>query len=552
MDGKTYSDEELETMFPSAKAELDGRDSDEGVIKIELNDTNRPDLWSTAGLARQLKTCTGGEMPFYDFFSNSDEEFETDGREIHVSPGLENIRPYIVGFAVSGEGIDEDTLKDIIQTQEKLCWNFGRKRKSIAMGVYRSDKMTYPVHYTAADPDMRKFVPLQMEEELSLREIITKHPKGVEFGPIVADFPQFPLLTDANDNVLSFPPVINSADLGAVQVGDGELFVELTGTVLKDLLLAASIVACDLADSGFFVLPVKVVYPYETEFGSEIVVPYYFQEPMQTELSYVQKLLGEPLSGEEAVEALSRMGIFSICDNNTLCITVPEYRNDFLHPVDIIEDVMIGRGMETFAPVMPNSFTLGRLTEAEEFSRKAKDLMIGMGFQEMMYNYLGSRKDYIEKMHVDGAEYIQIANPMTENYEYVRASILPSLIQSESVSGNAAYPHNIFEVGKVAFLDSADNSGTSTRNYLGFLSADSEMGFNQLRSTISTLLYFLGKEYSVAEVTDSRFIDGRCGSLLYKETVVGIYGEVHPAVLESWGIQMPSVMCEIDLDLLLG
>jgi phenylalanyl-tRNA synthetase beta chain len=246
------------------------------------------------------------------------------------------------------------------------------------------------------------------------------------------------------------------------------------------------------------------------------------------------------------------MGIYSVSDGGSLYITVPEYRNDFLHPVDIVEDVLIGHGLEKFTPVMPNDYTVGRLTAAEQFSRKVKDILVGMGFQEMMYNYLGSRKDYIDNMCVDGKEYIHIENPMTENYEYVRASVLPSLLHSESVSAHAVYPHHIFEVGKTAFLDDDDVSGTVTRNTLGFLSADSQMGFNEIRSTLSALMYYLGRDFTLRETEDPRFIPGRCGSICIGETRAGIFGEAHPEVLERWGIGMPTVMCEIDLDVLIG
>ncbi|MDA3835380.1 MAG: phenylalanine--tRNA ligase subunit beta [Spirochaetales bacterium] len=549
--GKTYTDAQLEEMLPAAKAELDGRDDEDGILKIELNDTNRPDLWSTAGLARQLRTIAGADARMYDFFSTQEETFECEERVVQVDPKLKTIRPYIAAFAVTGKEIDEATLKDIIQTQEKLCWNFGRKRRSIAMGVYRSDLFTYPVQYKAADPDKTSFVPLQLEEELSLRQIIDRHPKGHDYGHIVADFEAYPFLTDAQEKVLSFPPVINSAEIGAVKEGDKNLFIELTGTVLKDLLLAASIVACDMADAGCEILPVKVVYPYDTEFGREIVCPYYFQQPVSAEITYVQKLLGEKLTGEQSVAALKKMGIYSVSDDDRLFITIPEYRNDFLHPVDIVEDVMIGHGLENFTPVMPHDYTVGRLTAAESFSRKVKDILMGLGFQEMMYNYLGSKKDFIDKMHVDGNEYIHIANPMTENYEYVRASVLPSLLHSESVSGNAVYPHNIFEVGKTAFLYDNDDSGTVTRNTLGLLTADSGIGFNEINSTLSAIMFYLNKEYTLKEVNDPRFISGRSGEIFVNDLRIGIFGEVHPAVLEEWGIQMPSAVCEIDLDLLL-
>jgi phenylalanyl-tRNA synthetase beta chain len=547
--GRTCSDAQLEEILPVAKAELDGHDLAARVLKIELNDTNRPDLWSAAGIARQLNSYATGEVPLYDFFSTEEETFDHEGRTLIVHESARQVRPYSIGFALTGRKVDENILLNLIQSQEKICNNFGRKRKTIALGVYRSDLITYPVHFEGADPDTAHFVPLHMEEDLTLREICAKHPKGLEYGPIVADKPVFPFLYDDNGDVLSFPPVINSARIGAVEVGDENLFFEFSGTGLDDLLLSAAILACDCADMGFTILPVKCVFPYDTPYGREITVPYYFQSPIACELSFVQRMLGQKLSAEEVVASLRKMGVFSLVDSGMVYVTVPEFRNDFLHPVDIMEDVMIGYGLGNFAPELPNDSTVGRITVEEAFARKVKDLMVGLGFQEMMYNYLGSKREYIDNMHVDGSRYIQIANPMSENYEYVRPSILPSLLESESVSGHATYPHHIFEVGKVAFLDDEDNSGTTTRNYLGFLSASSEMGFNQLNSLISTLFYFIGAEYTMEELVDPRFIEGRSGRLISKGKQVGIFGEVHPAVLESWGCSMPTIACEVDLDL---
>lgn len=549
--GETYDDARLEAIFPVAKAELDAHDTEEGLYKIELNDTNRPDLWSAAGVARQL-VCYREEMVVgYDFFSTAEEQLDSGDRALVVHESAALVRPFSIGFAVTGKIVDEQILLNLIQSQEKLCNNFGRKRKTIAMGVYRSDLITYPVHFEGADPDKAHFVPLHMDEDLTLRQIAERHPKGLEYGPIVADKPVFPFLYDDAGEVLSFPPVINSARIGAVEVGDENLFFEFSGTGLDDLLLAANIVACDCSDMGFTILPVACRFPYDTPYGREITVPYYFQEPAACDLDFLRRMLGEQLSEEQVMAALRRMGIFSLVDESKVYITVPEYRNDFLHPVDIVEDVMIGHGLGNFSPELPNDSTVGRITEAESFARKVKEIMIGLGFQEMMYNYLGSRKEYIENMHVDGTEYIQIANPMSENYEFVRPSVIPSLLESESVSAHAVYPHHIFEVGKVAFLDASDNSGTTTRNYLGFLGASSDMGFNQLSSQISTLFYFLNREYVMEEVIDQRFVEGRCGTLVSRGVRVGVFGEVHPAVLESWGIAMPTVACEIDLDLLM-
>ena len=558
--GREIDDHELELLLSVAKAELDEPADAEGTMKIELNDTNRPDLWSTAGVARALRTYLAGEPQDYSFLMHRGAQGEAaiagPAARVVVDASVEAVRPYIVAFVMSGAPIDDDTLKDLIQTQEKLCWNYGRKRRSIAMGLYRADRITYPVHYRAVDPDKRTFVPLGFERPLSLRAICTEHPKGQEYGHIHADAPLFPLLTDNADEVLSFPPVINSAHLGAVKVGDRSLFVELTGTDLDSLLHAASIVACDVADAGYTVQPVTVEYPFDTPYGRTITVPYHFQKPQTAELSTINRLLGLDLSAQDVSAALARMGLEADVADNTVTITVPPYRNDFLHSVDIVEDVMIGHGMERFEPEMPRDFTVGRLTPVEQQSRKLKELMVGLGFQEMIFNYLGSGRDYIEKMYPQDewdaafARCVQIANPMSENYEFVRPSILPSLIGAEAVSAHAVYPHHVFEVGKVALRDERDPSGTTTRTVLGFLSADKDAGFNLVNSFISAILYYVGREHTIRECSDGRFLSGRAAEVVVHGAVVGVFGELHPRVLDQWGVQTPCTAAEIDVELL--
>lgn len=557
---RKLTDDNLEKLFPCAKAELDEPADESGIMKVELNDTNRPDLWSTAGLARQLRVYGGGDHPRYGFFSDSSVTRDSADRRVVVDPSVKEIRPWVVGFVISGPPITEAVLKDLIQTQEKLTWNYGRKRRSIAMGLYRSDLIAYPVHYRAVDPDSSRFVPLQMEEELSMREMIERHPKGREFGHIVADLPAFPLLTDSNGDVLSFPPVINSASIGAVQEGDTTLFVELTGSDMDPLLHAASIVACDVADAGYTVEPVRIEYPYDTPYGRVITVPYYFQKPQSAKQATISALLGDPLSTEEMVQALHRMGVVATGTGDSILVRVPEYRNDFLHAVDIVEDVMIGRGMESFEPEMPRDFTVGRLTALEEYSRRLKDLMVGLGFQEMVFNYLGSGRDYIEKMYPEDeqdaalARTVQVDNPMSENYAFVRPSLLPSLLAAEGVSANAVYPHDVFEIGKAAEQYEPDPSGTRTLTNLGFLTADRNAGFNLINSRISVIMFYMGLEYSLREARDGRFIPGRVAEIVLpgEKEPVGIFGELHPRVLELWGVQVPCTAGEINVEGLLN
>jgi phenylalanyl-tRNA synthetase beta chain len=558
--GKKMSHDELEALLEAAKGEIDEPVDSEGIMKIELNDTNRPDLWSTAGLGRQLRIYLGAPIPSYGFFSRHGETMDAGARKVVVDAGLKKYRPYIAAFAVSGKPIDESSLNDLIQSQEKLCNNFGQRRKSIAMGVYRTSLMKFPVHYKAVDPDKTSFVPLGMDQELSLNGIIAEHPKGQEFGPIVADFPKMPFLTDDDGEVLSFPPVINSARVGAVEEGDEELFVELTGTDIESLTLACSIIACDLADAGHTIHPVTVEYPYETPFGRSVTFPYYFQDSVPVQTPLFKRLIGEQVSHDEAVIALRAMGVKGESAADEVVAYPPEYRNDFLHPVDVVEDVIIGRGMKSFAPEMPSDFTVGRLTEQERFSRSVINNMVGMGFLEMIFPYMGSARDFVEKMRPvplgesydgDDQHVVKLSNPMSENYEYVRNSSLPFLLNAEAVSGHAAYPHRVFEVGKTARFDPDENHGIKTIDALCFVSADADANFTDVAGTVSILMYYLSREYQVKESSDGRFIPGRRADIVVDGRPVGVFGELHPQVLENFGVAVPATAGEIDLTRLL-
>ncbi|MBR7064031.1 MAG: phenylalanine--tRNA ligase subunit beta, partial [Treponema sp.] len=378
------------------------------------------------------------------------------------------------------------------------------------------------------------------------------------------DFKKFPLLVDDKNEVMSMAPVINSATLGAVQVGDKDLMVELTGDNIENLVLSANIVACDFADNGYDILPVKVEHPYDTGLGKDIVCPFYFQSTTDARLSKINKMLGSNFSLSEVTDALYKMGVTVVSsekcasenatntDDVKLTIAPPPYRNDFLHEVDVIEDVMIGRDITSFAPESPSDFTIGRLLPITEFSRKAKTLMVGMNYQEMIFNYVGSKKDYIENMLLDESNIIEIENPMSENYQFIRSEIISSLLRSESKSANAQFPHKIFEIGKVAYLCDEENTGTRTRQHLAFLTSGNGANFNDLASEVSALLYFLDHKYEVKEGNDSRFIAGRQATIIANGKEVGIFGEVNPQVLENWAVTVPCAACELDLEMLLS
>jgi phenylalanyl-tRNA synthetase beta chain len=122
---------------------------------------------------------------------------------------------------------------------------------------------------------------------------------------------------------------------------------------------------------------------------------------------------------------------------------------------------------------------------------------------------------------------------------------------SESISGRSVYPHKIFEVGKIAYLNDEENYRSTTSQFAGFLHAGTDANFNTTAAELQTFFYYLSREYDVEESFDPRFIPGRAAAIIYNGKQAGVFGELHPEVLEKWGVTVPCSAGEIDLDALL-
>lgn len=542
--GSTISIDRIEDHLRLAKAELDDFDSETGEARIELNDTNRPDLWSTEGLARQIRSHLKGEASVYDFFQQKNEAAQT----IDVDPGLEKVRPYVAAFAVKGPPVTDAFLVQIIQTQEKLCENYGRKRRNIAIGIYNADSIAFPVKYVAAQAGDYRFTPLGFEEELPLDRIVQEHPKGKEYGHLLEGLEAYPLLTDSTGKVLSLPPIINSRETGEVMVGDSHLFVEATGTDMRQLVLVMNIMASNFADRGFELFPVLTRLPYDSSLGREVTTPAPLTTEIELDVDVFSRIIGERFSTDAVVEALKAYGVAAQARGSALKAWCPAYRDDYLHAMDVVEDFAISRGYQSFEPEMPSQFTVGKLKPISVLTDRVREQMVGLGFEEIFSNILTNPSDERDRICLDDESLVAVDNVMTETYSVLRRSLLPSLLRVEAHSSKALYPHKLFEAGEVCRTDSGTRSGTVTEHKLAGLWASADSGFSQIHSVLDLLLFYLVKPYELRPASYPFYFEGRAGHVMVGEEIVGHIGEIDPEVLTRFNVQMPCAAFEITLD----
>ncbi len=543
--------DQIESWLPLVKGELKDQDSETGELRIELQDSNRPDLWSCEGIVRQIRIHLEGKGRPYPFFAKSKKPVN----RLKVAPALETVRPFVAACTATGYAVTEEGLVQLIQMQEKLADIYGRKRKTVSIGLYRLPKIEFPVTYDLANPETERFTPLGFDQKMALNDILTVHPKGLEYGSILADLKELPLLRDSRGEVLSMPPIINSREIGEVRVGDTGLFVEVTGTDLIMVLLTLNIVASNLADRGAEIGRVSVEYPYQTPCGKTIHTPYDFSLSKTLPIQPIEAAMGQKLGVREIRKALVSYGYEVKGTAGKLGVKLPPYRNDLMHSVDVLEDVAISRGYNSFTPVMPSDFTVGSLSRIELLSDRTRDLMIGLGFQEIFSNILGSREELSDRMRITGTPWdaiVEIDNVMSLTFGCLRQWMTPSLLRVESASTRSFYPHKLFEVGEVVCPDPTDEHGARTAMVLGAFLAHAEANFSEIHSCLDLILYYLDIPYHLEPLEHPSFLPGRGGAIIIHEEPHGLVGELHPEVLEAWQVRMPSSVFELEIGKLLG
>ncbi|BCA55538.1 Phenylalanyl-tRNA synthetase beta chain [Nitrospira sp. KM1] len=548
---KTMALDQIEEWLMLVKGELKGHNAETGELRIELQDSNRPDLWCCEGIARQIRTKQKGRPGPYPFLKRR----TSVSRKIHVAAGLRTVRPFIAACTAKGYRVTAEGLAQLIQTQEKLADIFGRKRKTLSIGLYRLANIRFPVTYTLVNPDQARFTPLGMETVMTLSEILMVHPKGIEHGHILQGHDRVPLLHDANEQALSFPPIINSREIGEIQVGDEELFVEVTGMDLPMVMLTLNILAANLSDRGAAIEPVEIRYPSKTAVGKSVLTPQDLGRPLVLPVKTIEQSLGQPLGGPAVKKALEVYGYDVQVRNGKVKAKLPPFRQDLLHAMDVVEDVAISRGYADFLPVMPSQFTVGGLSQIEQLSDRSRELMVGMGFQEIISNILGSPNAYRDSMRLAGTEWgrmVEVDNTMSISFSCLRQWMIPSLLRVEAASNRAFYPHRMFESGEVAIPDDSHEVGSVTATVLGAVMAHAAAHFSEIHSCLDTLLYHLDRPYTLQPLAHPSFLDGRAGRILLEEMPVGLIGELHPEVLERWQIGVPVVAFEINLSRLLS
>jgi len=528
----------LNEIFAFVKGDVESLEGD--AVSIEVKDSNRPDIWSVEGIARALKGYLGaGRIRPITVAGRSNLNVVVDKR---VKP----IRPFISTAIVKGLQPTDEALKSWINLQEKLDQTYGRKRKRASIGFYQADLIQSPLSYTVANPDIITFAPLGSEEKQSLREIVSTHPKGSEYGEIISQFESWPVLVDGADNVLSLPPVVNSNDLGRITTGTRNILVEVTGTNAETVHNTLKIVVSSLAERGGRIYSCLETYPYGTP--RRLVSPDLTPTVTSLRLSHINKLLGTSVRLREASRFVERAGYkVQRATRDTIQLEIPCYRTDIMHSVDMMEDIAIAMDINKLKPEWPMIWTVGNLAKETDENESVAEIMIGLGFQEVLTYALTSPVVVSNNVPSSQGKLVELLNPRMTTHTVLRNWLLPSLLETLSHNTHVDYPQRIFEIGPCIGRRENETHPIQETRRLAAVTIHANAGFTEIRSSIDALAKNKGRSFQIKETEHPSFLSGRCGAIISDGTEVGIIGELNPRVIKSWGLNLPAAAFEVEM-----
>lgn len=526
--GRELSDDELSERIPMLGTDLESVGDEE--IDVEVF-PNRPDMLSEQGFARAFSAFIGEKTGLRQY------NVKPSGSKVIIDSSVKSIRPFTACALVKGLEFNDEKIREIIQVQEKLHVTFGRNRKKLAIGIYPLEKIRLPVRYFAEDPNKVKFQPLESDREMTALQILSQHPTGRDYGHLLEGFEKFPFFADADNNILSMPPIINSHRTGKITEGTKEVFIECSGFDFNTCNICLNIIATAMADMGGEVLSM------ELDFGDhKKTTPDLEPRRMKLDVTFINRWLGLKLGEDQMVKLLSKMGY----GYDTGFVLIPSYRADILHMVDIAEDVAIAYGYDNFDPDIPNVATIGEESKIEVFRRKVSDILIGLGLLETNTYNLTNADDQNTKMGVD-IPIVELESAVNIDYNILRAWMIPSLMKVLQDNKNQEYPQNIFESGTCFKLDAGQETGVAEFTRLAVALCGPDVDFTRIKQVFDCLMSALGMEYESKETEHPSFIPGRVARIYIKGKGVAYIGEVAPDVLENWSLDMPVACFELNL-----
>ncbi len=485
---------------------------------------NRLDLYSTWGIERTIKKVLGNKT--------RDIEYNEIAEQIYVDTEIaEDIS--ISCAIIENYNFNKHSLEEITRFLRNILENYCDRGQRASIILCDYDKIQGPLTFLMKKIDLEKIINAKEKDkiikELSLYATIFKDGK-------------YGLLIDSNNKIVAIPPII----MDSVRVTSETSNIVVVG-ISPESNLASNVVnifITNVLEKGGILKGCEIIYS-----NKKVITPILEKRKIIASADEIFKIIGLEIEVSKLLKLLNIYGYSAKeIDNKKLEITVPFYRIDVKHIVDIVDDLILLLRNELYShSKFIKVINLGRKQPLTILMNKIREVLSNLGFQEIMTHTLTNSDILIKKMNLKSKDNIvKILNPILETYSCIRNWLTPCILEFLSINKHAKYPQKIFEINNVAMF--AHNKGQIIEDiHLVAAISDGKVGYEDIYPVLIHLMKALNIEFKLVNTYHASFIRGRCARVISYNGEVGIIGEVHPMVLRNFNLTKPTALFELSL-----
>ena len=533
-------------------------------IMFELEITpNRPDCLSLIGIAREIRAETGNplKLPTVDL-----KESSTNVRDLtSVTIDAPDLCPRYAARVIQGVKVTESpawlqqrlasvgigVINNIVDVTNFVLMEYGQP-----LHAFDYDKLTENrivvrraadgEHITTLDEVERELTPDML--------VIADAEKPVALAGIMGGYDSE--ITETTYDVLLESAYFNPSSVRATAKTLG-ISTEASyrfergadpGVVLAALDRAAQLIA-ELADGTVCEATVDV-YPG--------------QQPLteiQLRPERVNFVLGTTLEAAEMAQILNRLGFDVDTTGEVYQITVPTFRSDITREIDLIEEIARVHGYDNIPTTLPKGdIPVPAPNSKTEVRRRIKHFLLAAGMMEAV-NYSFCDPNCFDKIRLNASDplrnTLKLRNPLSPEMSVLRTTLTPSLLENAQHNRN----HQIdtiafFEIGSVFVHDGEEKEPERVAGILAgqigegvYSDPHRPPDFFDIKGLVEGILEACGIVDSTLQKTDvPTFHPGRNAEVVLDDRSIGVFGEVHPEVLENYDLPYKAYLFEFDLE----
>ena len=515
-------------VLPFLGLDIESEDGDK--IRIEYS-PNRPDYSTEFGVALGLQGLLGIKKGIQKTSIKKKGKFA-----IKVDSSLTKIRPYVTGIIAKNGTLDSDDIQQLMWMQEDLHDGIGRKRKKSSIGLHDADKISFPLTYTTTSREHR-FVPLNSNTEQTIDEILSNTEQGQNYGWVIENAKNMPIILDSKQNTISFPPIINSA-LTTVTSNTKNILIEVTGIDKDSVEDALSIVMSTLKMAGFEFEELKIS-------GNKNSTPQLKDRTIIYDPKFTSEILGIDMSLSNMVACMKKCRLDASVKGKKIACIIPRYRFDIFGPMDLVEEIALGYGIANIEPKLSPSTTIGQKNDITIKTELIRKTAVGLGFLEALNASLTSKKILYNMTKRNSSEIISVLDSKSQEHTILRDSLLPGLLENLSKNIHESYPQKLFESGVVFSKGEPIHESIN----LAVIVAYKDTNYSELKAIMQSLLRTNFKINSKTKTSKNQelFVEGRHADIFVNEKKIGEIGEINTEILETFRIRTSVAGFEIKL-----